>query len=419
MNNLDIPSCNFESSDSESEDLKSSTDNLQLLTESKQFLEKKTIDEIKKESEDLKSSTDNLQLLTESKQFLEKKTIEEIKKESEKKTEDELINLGKIINDKEHKNNQDKLKLEHISEIFNKYKKMGNTIDVVNKIIKKQCYIELNELVDAIFLFESITNEFIEEKEKNELLLKKDIKELKNDITDNNNEICELEDKIEDYWTVRVCNLRKNLVNKNKLINYIYIGWGLSVIHTFIFTYYGFNSYINFWYNVYSILYSIIRFIVLFIPNIYNCLKNYDSTYINIVNFLKNSFKYLKGNSHLKNNIYVLKNSTQILKNGVFDSIQNNTLLVKDNTNIPITDIPIYTYDFMKDNLKNLCNIIYINCITLLKIPINNLYGLFNFIKNTMTYLFEKIISMMIFFTTTKICLCIITLSFLKQIFSN
>ena len=124
MNNLDIPSCNFESSDSE--------------------------------SEDLKSSTDNLQLLTESKQFLEKKTIEEIKKESEKKTEDELINLGKIINDKEHKNNQDKLKLEHISEIFNKYKKMGNTIDVVNKIIKKQCYIELNELVDAIFLFESI-----------------------------------------------------------------------------------------------------------------------------------------------------------------------------------------------------------------------------------------------------------------------
>ena len=140
MNNLDIPSCNFESSDSE--------------------------------SEDLKSSTDNLQLLTESKQFLEKKTIEEIKKESEKKTEDELINLGKIINDKEHKNNQDKLKLEHISEIFNKYKKIGNTIDVVNKIIKKQCYIELNELVDAIFLFESITNEFIEEKEKNELLLK-------------------------------------------------------------------------------------------------------------------------------------------------------------------------------------------------------------------------------------------------------
>ncbi len=373
------------------------------------------------ESCDSKSSSDNLQLLPESKQFLEKKTLEEIKKESEKKTENELINLGKIINDKEHKNNQDKLKLEHISEIFDKYKKMGTTIDIVNKIIKKQCYIELNELVDAIFLFESITNEFIEEKDKNELLLKKDIKDLKDDISNNNNEICELEDKIEDYWTVRVCNLRKNLINKNKLINYIYIGWGLSVIHTFIFTYYGFNSYINFWYNVYSITYSVIRFIVLLIPNIYNGIKNYNYIYINAVQFLKNifyflsdSFKNLTDNSHLKSKLYVLKNSTQILKNGVINSIQNNTLFVKDNTSLPI-----YTYDFLKDSMKNLCNIIYINCITLLKIPINNLFGLLNFIKNTMNYLFEKIISMMIFFTPTTICVCIITFSFFKKIFST
>ena len=102
------------------------------------------------------------------------------------------------------------------------------------------------------------------------------------------------------------------------------------------------------------------------IPNIYNGIKNYDYIYISSVQFLKNifyfltdSFKNLTDNSHLKSNIYVLKNSTQILKNGMINSIQNNTLFVKDNTNLPI-----YTYDFLKDSMKNLCNIIYINCIS-------------------------------------------------------
>lgn len=403
----------------------------------------------KNDSVDINDINDEIDLSIENKQFLEKKTIVEIQKISKNQTENELINLGKQMNDIERKKDENNINLKKATDIITPYKKM-DTANTVDTIIKHKKYIELKEFFDSVLLYEKIMTELIQEKDKKILLLNNEVDDLTEDNSKNTDEIFELEDKIDNHWTTRVTKLRSNLVRKNKLINYIYIGWGVSIFHTFIFTYYGFEKYFNFWYSVFSITYNVIRFIVLLIPNAYEKIKNYKYVYTYVVKnlkmilyLLKNTFNYLKNNIYSLNNIInAFGNSADLLRNKIYSLseishlFKNNTELVKDNlcslkdnTHLlknNMTSSFMYTYIYMKDNLKLLCNIININCITFFSFIKNNLFRFpelikvifftpIIFIKNKIIFIYEGILNI-IEFCFTNIIGYIFIFSFLKTI---
>lgn len=259
----------------------------------------------------------NVDIQESDKSFIVKKNMQEVLDESKLKTEQELIKLGQQIKEKEQKEmdlikNSNKNKL-----IISKYKN-HEIIKLVDNFIKNKKYIELKELLDAFFEYETFVNKIIIQKdekiEKLDTQLDDSLQDNKDLMEENNN----LEDKIEKYWEPRVLKLRNKLIERKTQLKYYHFGYILTIIHTFVLTKFGFYQYFNFWTSLFSIIYSFIYFIVFLLPNMYQLITNTSNYYL-IYDFLLGKmndlmiFAFNKSNSLINNiNYLILKSNWTI-----------------------------------------------------------------------------------------------------------
>ena len=229
------------------------------------------------------------EIKSDNKVFVEQKSLQQVMDESKLRTEQELIKLGQQMN--EEKNHQKELdsKLENHKKIISKYDGQ-QTIQIVDDLIKSKKYIELKELLDVLFEHEKIVNEKLTEKDKKIQKLDTQIDDALQDNKDVMEENIKLEEKEEEYWKPRVKKLRDKLIERNKIMKYIHVGYLLAIFHTFVLTKFGFYSYLNFWNNLFYLLYQLIVFLVFLLPNTYQLITNIDNYYL-VFSFVINSIE--------------------------------------------------------------------------------------------------------------------------------
>jgi hypothetical protein len=208
------------------------------------------------------------------------KTQKEVDEESKLKTQEILIELGKLMNAKEQKDKEQNEELERHAKTVQKYQNL-DIIKVVDNFIDDKKKIDMKNIIDTLISNYRITNEIIEDKDE-------EIKKLNRFLTEeteNNKDLFNENDNL----TLENDKLETKIENLNKQMKYLHIGYIVGMFHIFVFSKFGFNHYFTIIINVFK------TFLFLFniIPNCIQAIKN-PETYV----YLK---EIINGN-----NIYVL-----------------------------------------------------------------------------------------------------------------
>ena len=208
------------------------------------------------------------------------KTQKEVDEESKLKTQENLIELGKLMNAKEQKFKEKNEELEKNAITVKKYQKLDIN-KVVDDLIDHKKKFDMKDIFDTLISNYRITNEIIEDKDEEIKKLNRFLSEETDSNKDlfNENDILTLENE----------KLEAKIENLNKQVKYLHMCYIVGIFHVFIFSKFGFNHYFTIIINVFK------TFLFLFniIPNCIQAIKN-PETYV----YLK---EIINGN-----NLYVL-----------------------------------------------------------------------------------------------------------------
>ena len=250
------------------------------------------------------------------------------------------------MSNRNYKIEQDKKNLEKTNKILGSYENKNITV-ICEDIIKNKKSIVLKEIFDTILEYKNLMENKIKNKEDKINEQQKENKILIKEASDDEDTMHNQLDKIENYEN-RIIKLRDKVKSRNNKIYYLYFIIILSIIHTFIFTKYGFYSYYYFWYNISKLLFNLIKFIILFIPNTCYVLYNSKFYFIKFKNMLNLNFfsSFIK----FKNMLYLNLNFFSTLINAIYE----NTIIYlkfknsfKDNIVFILNENIIMLYKFL------------------------------------------------------------------------
>ena len=212
---------------------------------------------------------------------------QEYKEESKKATHDALLRLGELKEKEKSKKDILKIKIQKKKDILKKYIFKENEInDYIEDLSKNKdmLLIKIQTIIKDLCIIQEIDDEMITYYDNLIKTHKKDLDSLQDENNDLKEENIDLDEKIEKKeleieinWKARIHKLRNKLSEYRK---YILFQHGILIftnIHTCIFSIFGIDAYLNFWYSLFEWIYLILYHIVFFIPNMYLILTNGDN----------------------------------------------------------------------------------------------------------------------------------------------